>query len=258
MFSQPRRKYKLHRPEIPVQSSTSHSTVTARKVDLSQKLIPGRDKRTKSISNKRSSNNSHYTNKPSHATLPNIPNFEGKSPRFTINNMSSRNPPPPHQNSRSEFSVDSGMLQLGLSIQNSKASLLQNMLGNGENRNTNLVRHNRVSFQMSPMAKYTKQKQTELYRIMQNCLESNLSYTRDLKMYEEARDNLHKYSEKIDYVRDSLKHLSFIDPKVIHDIYYHNKRDLKSREMEANRIAKEYKSGKVDPTGSLNPHVTRY
>ena len=35
-------------------------------------------------------------------------------------------------------------------------------------------------------------------------------------------------------------------------VYYYNKRDLESRLNEAQQIAREYKSGKVEPITSIN------
>ena len=90
---------------------------------------------------------------------------------------------------------------------------------------------------------------------MQNCLDVNESYVEELRMIEKSWERLHKFTNKIDYIRESLKNISFIDPKVIDRIYDYNKRDLKSRESEANRIAREFKSGKNDPTkGNIIHH----
>lgn len=65
----------------------------------------------------------------------------------------------------------------------------------------------------------------------------------DLKIYKKDVLDLKKYWNDTDYIRESIRNISFVDPKVLEAMYYYNKRDLRSREKEAHKIIKEFHTG---------------
>lgn len=194
---------------------------------------------------------------PSHATLPTIDQSKRSQKRYRAQNESSRNPNKGLDAINSEFGFENDAFRVGLSLHHSKLSLNSNLVNSSVRGHRKGGTEHRVSFELTPMAKFTMKTQSELNKIMNEWRVSHQAYKNELKSYEESRDKMSQYSQQINYVADSLKHLAVIDPKVIQTIYYYNKRDQQSREREANRIAREYKTGKVDPTGSSNFHLNQ-
>jgi hypothetical protein len=119
-----------------------------------------------------------------------------------------------------------------LSIDNNRKRLNQSM--------------NRASLRYSRMAEFLRGKKDKLSEIMKECKNTNLSYSQDLRMYEKARDKIHSFTRRFDFLRQHFSadmNLGIDDPKVIQAIYYYNKRDLKSREREEKRIVREFRTG---------------
>ena len=59
-----------------------------------------------------------------------------------------------------------------------------------------------------------------------------------------------KYDKKINFITSVIQDIGSAPPKLILPIMTWKREDLKSRELEANRIAKEYKFGGTDPASN--------
>ena len=62
--------------------------------------------------------------------------------------------------------------------------------------------------------KFSESKQRTIYEIMKEWSEVNSKYLGELKLFEANRDRIHKYSNRIDFVCESLGTMPAVDPKV--------------------------------------------
>ena len=76
------------------------------------------------------------------------------------------------------------------------------------------------------------------------------NYKKVFTMVDNVQNFYEKYDKKINFITNVIQDMGSAPPKLILPIMTWKREDLKSREKEANRIAKEYKFGGTDPASN--------
>ena len=72
-----------------------------------------------------------------------------------------------------------------------------------------------------------------------------------ISMVDNVQNLYEKYDKKVNFITSVIQDMGSAPPKLILPIMTWKREDLKSREKEANRIAKEYKFGGTDPSSNI-------
>ena len=174
-------------------------------INNSKESFPSNREHNHSLVNQRSKDNKSFCNITSHSTLPQIDNL-----------YQSRNPVNLRLNPGTDFLSASKILKLDSSIKSSKASLMQLIKNDITSRS--VVRKNNISFINNSISTFANSTQRGISNIIKECKAVNNTYLDELKQFEKSRERIHKYSNNIDFICNSLGSMPAIEPKVLFHI----------------------------------------